>query len=148
MDIHIYTEFFKRDLDKLIAEIESYKLDENLWLVDGDIKNSSGNLCLHIIGNLQYFIGSIIGKTGYIRNREAEFSSKNVPKTDLLFYLNETKEVVIRSLENFDQVKLQQDYPIDVFGKKMTFEYFIVHLITHLNYHLGQINYLRRITDH
>jgi uncharacterized damage-inducible protein DinB len=119
-----------------------------LWLVNGDIKNSSGNLCLHVIGNLQYFIGSIIGKTGFIRNREAEFSIKNVPRMELLSSLKETKEIVIESLQNFDPGKLQENYPLDVFGTKMTYEYFIIHLISHLNYHLGQINYLRRITDH
>jgi uncharacterized damage-inducible protein DinB len=118
-----------------------------LWRIAGDVKNSSGNLCLHIIGNLQHFIGAIIGETGYIRDREAEFSTTAVSRDSLLSALLETKEIVIDSLQKLDRKKLQEIYPIDVFGEKMSYEFFMIHLIGHLNYHLGQINYIRRLTD-
>lgn len=143
----IFIKLFARDLDKLIAEVKMYKQEENLWRTDGDVKNSSGNLCLHIIGNLQHFIGAIIGETGYIRDREAEFSTSVVSRDILLSSLLETKEIVSKSLQKFDRNKLQDIYAIDVFGEKMSYEYFIIHLSGHLNYHLGQINYLRRLTD-
>lgn len=143
----IFIKLFSRDLDKMIAEVKSYKEEENLWRIQGDVKNSSGNLCLHIIGNLQYFIGAIIGETGYIRDREAEFNTADISRENLLSSLIEAKEIVIGSLQKLDQNKLQEFYPIDVFGEKMTYEYFIIHLIAHLNYHLGQINYLRRLTE-
>jgi uncharacterized damage-inducible protein DinB len=146
-NMDIFMKLFARDLDKLIAEVKMYRREENLWLTDGGVKNSSGNLCLHIIGNLQHFIGAIIGETGYSRNREAEFSTTGVSRDSLLSSLLETKEIVIKSLRNFDRNKLQDNYPIDVFGEMMSYEYFIIHLIGHLNYHLGQINYLRRLTD-
>jgi uncharacterized damage-inducible protein DinB len=143
----IFMKLFARDLDKLIAEVNMYKRDGNLWRIAGDVKNSAGNLCLHIIGNLQHFIGAVIGETGYIRDREAEFSTTAVSRDILLSALLETKEIVIDSLQKLDRKKLQEIYPIDVFGEKMSYEYFMIHLIGHLNYHLGQINYIRRLTD-
>jgi uncharacterized damage-inducible protein DinB len=143
----IFMKLFARDLDKLIAEVNMYKRDGNLWRIAGDVKNSAGNLCLHIIGNLQHFIGAVIGETGYIRDREAEFSTTAVSRDILLSALLETKEIVIDSLQKLDRNKLQEIYPIDVFGEKMSYEYFMIHLIGHLNYHLGQINYIRRLTD-
>jgi uncharacterized damage-inducible protein DinB len=143
----IFMKLFARDLDKLIAEVNMCKRDGNLWRIAGDVKNSAGNLCLHIIGNLQHFIGAVIGETGYIRDREAEFSTTAVSRDILLSALLETKEIVIDSLQKLDRKKLQEIYPIDVFGEKMSYEYFMIHLIGHLNYHLGQINYIRRLTD-
>jgi uncharacterized damage-inducible protein DinB len=143
----IFMKLFARDLDKLIAEVNMCKRDGNLWRIAGDVKNSAGNLCLHIIGNLQHFIGAVIGETGYIRDREAEFSTTAVSRDILLSALLETKEIVIDSLQKLDRNKLQEIYPIDVFGEKMSYEYFMIHLIGHLNYHLGQINYIRRLTD-
>ena len=146
MDVLI--NLFNRDLDKLVEEINSFSEEAKLWKTDGDIKNSAGNLTLHLAGNLNHFIGAVIGETGYIRNRDAEFSDKNVPKAKLISLIKETKEVVNESLKNINVDLLKEDYPIEVFGDKMTYEYFLIHLITHLNYHLGQINYLRRLTDY
>jgi ribosomal protein S8 len=99
----IFMKLFARDLDKLIAEVNMYKRDGNLWRIAGDVKNSAGNLCLHIIGNLQHFIGAVIGETGYIRDREAEFSTTAVSRDILLSALLETKEIVIDSLQKLDR---------------------------------------------
>jgi hypothetical protein len=70
---------FLRDLEKLKTEISSFKDESNLWKISGDIKNSAGNLCLHLCENLQHFIGAVLGNSGCVRNRDAEFSRKNVP---------------------------------------------------------------------
>ena len=145
MVISALLELFKRDLNILSVEINSYSDESNLWTTNADIKNSPGNLCLHLCGNLQHFIGAVLGNTGYIRNREAEFSKKNVPKDQLLNLIDTTKESVLNVLESLPEDQLEKDYPIDVFKKKMTTTYFLIHLLSHLNYHLGQINYHRRL---
>jgi len=140
-------ELFNRDLDALKKEINSYSSESTLWVTTSDIKNSPGNLCLHICGNLQHFIGAVLGNTGYVRNRDAEFNKKNVPKNELLNSMENTKEVVVNVLESLSEDQLAKDYPIEVFKKKMTTSFFLIHLHSHLNYHLGQINYHRRLLD-
>lgn len=139
---------FRRDLEKLKQEIEMYKDAQNLWLTEKGIANSAGNLCLHIVGNLNTFIGAEIGKTGYIRNREQEFSLKDVPREELLREVDETIVVVENALDQLTEEQLQEKYPNRVFkNEEMTHEFFLLHLTTHLAYHLGQINYHRRLLD-
>ncbi|PIQ50058.1 MAG: DinB superfamily protein [Cytophagales bacterium CG12_big_fil_rev_8_21_14_0_65_40_12] len=141
-------ELLERDLNRLSNEIEAYKNEENLWLVDGEITNSAGNLALHLCGNLQHFIGAVIGKSGYERNREFEFSGKDVPREALLKDIETTKDIVHQTLLRIPESTLNYPYPIRVFGDKdMSTVFFLVHLQGHLNYHLGQINYHRRLLD-
>ena len=149
-----FIKLFNRDIEKLKTEISSYKSEESLWKISGEtrlpggqVKNSGGNLCLHLCGNLQHFIGAVLGNSGYERNRDAEFSRKNVPVEELLKEIDETKKVVDSTLDSLNNDILQKVYPINVFGEEMTTEFFIIHLLAHLNYHLGQINYHRRIID-
>lgn len=138
---------FERDLKKLIAEIELYKSEENIWRTEKNISNSAGNLALHIVGNLNTYIGREIGKTGYVRNRELEFSQKDVPRKELLDRLNDTMAVVRNSLGAMAESDLEKEYPVLVFAEKTSTGYFLVHLATHLSYHLGQVNYHRRMID-
>ncbi|GJN61107.1 MAG: hypothetical protein PQ275_06210 [Elizabethkingia anophelis] len=138
---------FKRDLLKLKTEIESYQSEENIWKISQHISNSAGNLCLHLIGNLNHFIGAITGKTGYIRNRESEFSLKDVPRTQLTEMIDNTILVIENTLNNLDEDDLKKEYPVVVFEDKMSTEFFFTHLTAHLSYHLGQINYHRRLLE-
>lgn len=138
---------FKRDLLKLKTEIESYQSEENIWKISQHIINSAGNLCLHLIGNLNHFIGAIIGKTGYVRNRDAEFSLKDVPRTQLTEMIDNTILVIENTLNNLNEDDLKKEYPLVVFEGKMSTEFFFTHLTAHLSYHLGQINYHRRLLE-
>jgi len=136
---------FNRDLNKLKFEIESYEFENQIWAVNNDISNSGGNLCLHLIGNINTYIGAEIGKTGYIRNRPLEFSLKDIPKSELIEKIEDTIIVVNNALDSLTEADLQDIYPQIVFEKEMTTGFFLVHLSTHLAYHLGQINYHRRL---
>lgn len=136
---------FQRDLDKLSTELSEYKNENQLWVINKHISNSAGNLALHICGNLQYYIGTILGNSDYIRNRELEFSSSAIPLNRIKEEIINTKEVVNSVLPTITPVTLQQNYPIEIFGHPMTTEFSLLHLSTHLSYHLGQINYHRRL---
>ena len=138
---------FNRDLNKLKIEIKAYKDEKTLWVLKDGISNSAGNLCLHIVGNLNHFIGAEFGNTGYIRQRNLEFSLKDVPKTELIKKINETIIVVENALKFLTAEDLQKEYSRRAFEEKMTTEFFITHLASHLAYHLGQINYHRRLID-
>lgn len=138
---------FLRDLNKLRKEIELYKEESKLWIIDKNIANSAGNLCLHLIGNLNTYIGKELGSTGYIRNRDLEFLQKDIPRAELLKKIDETILVVDKVLDTVTAQQLEEEYPVIVFTEKMTTGFFLVHLIAHLDYHLGQINYHRRLLD-
>ncbi|MCB0374516.1 MAG: DinB family protein [Sinomicrobium sp.] len=138
---------FKRDLEKLRTEIELYREEKKLWYVEEGIANPAGNLCLHLVGNLNAFIGAELGRTGYVRQRDLEFSRKDVPRAELVEKINETIHTVDRTLEQLTPEALENEFPVRVFGHEMSTAYFLVHLVTHLNYHLGQINYHRRLLD-
>ena len=136
---------FNRDLNQLKTEIESYQNESDIWTIQKGIANSAGNLCLHLIGNLNTYIGAQYGKTGYIRNRPLEFSLKDIPRVELLSKIEETIVVVDNALNNISEVELKKEYPLLVFKDKTSTEFMLIHLTTHLTYHLGQINYHRRL---
>jgi uncharacterized damage-inducible protein DinB len=138
---------FKSDLTRLKSEVLLYKNEQNLWKVGPGISNSAGNLCLHLVGNLNTYIGKEIGKTEYIRNRELEFSMKNLSRDELLSKIERTIQVVDRSLDRLEENDLDKEYSILVFEEPTSTEYLLIHLTTHLTYHLGQINYHRRLLD-
>jgi uncharacterized damage-inducible protein DinB len=134
-----------RDLDKLESEIKLYPSEESIWLLKGDIKNSAGTLCLHLCGNLQHYIGVGLGKSDYVRNRDNEFAARNIGRQLLLEDIVRTKQAVKDALSKADPAILETDYPLPVFENKMTVQFFMIHLAAHLEYHLGQVNYHRRI---
>lgn len=138
-------EIFDRDLNKLITEINLYKDEERLWIIKDGIGNSAGNLCLHLIGNLNHFIGAILGNTGYVREREKEFSLKNIPRKELIQSIENTITVIKESLSKLTATDFEKLFPLEVFGKPLTTGFMLLHLTTHLAYHLGQINYHRRL---
>jgi hypothetical protein len=138
-------EIFNRDLQKLIEEINLYKDEEALWKTADGISNSAGNLCLHLIGNLNHFIGATLGGTGYVRRRDDEFSLKNIPRANMVSDIEAVNLIIKTSLTNLPDAAFEKDFPLEVFGKPVKTELMLVHLATHLGYHLGQINYHRRL---
>lgn len=138
---------FNRDLEKLKQEIMLYENETNIWIIDRSIANSAGNLCLHLVGNLNTYIGAEIGKSGYIRNRELEFSTKNIPRHELIKKIEDTVKVVESSLDMVKEHEMENEYPLLVFAEKTSIGYLMVHLAVHLGYHLGQVNYHRRLLD-
>ena len=142
----ILSDLFERDLNKLKSEIEQYPDEADLWKKGGSIPNSGGNLCLHLCGNLRHFIGATLGASGYVRDRDLEFSNDGVSRATLLGEVDATIADVVATLAKISDETLGSDYPIDVFGKgAFRTDWFLVHLSTHLNYHLGQIDYHRRL---
>ncbi|MEM6734609.1 MAG: DinB superfamily protein [Bacteroidota bacterium] len=135
---------FVRDLNKLMEEINAYSDEASLWMKQGNIKNSAGNLVMHICGNLQYYIGTTLAGTDYIRDRSFEFEGK-MKIHQLHDEIDKTLEVIKFFFESSTEELYEKNYPVEVFGFHMSTFYFIIHLQGHLNYHLGQINYHRRI---
>jgi len=147
MLIQTLQKLFSRDLEKLKQEISLYKDENKIWVIEEGIANSAGNLCLHLIGNLNTYIGVELGKTNYVRNRELEFSLKDIPRQELIRKIDDTIIVVKAALNSLKEEELENEYQLLVFAEKTSTGYFLVHLAVHLGYHLGQINYHRRLID-
>ena|SRR5688572_24058975 len=136
-----------RDLAKLRDEINLYTNEIAIWKIQDGIANSAGNLCLHLVGNLNTYIGAELGRSGYMRDRDAEFSLKNIPREELVKMIGETIRVVGTTLDGLNDDDLEKEYPALVFKEKTSTKYFLIHLAVHLGYHLGQVNYHRRLLD-
>ena len=100
-----------------------------------------------MVGNINHFIGKVLGNVNYERQRDLEFSLKNVPRNELIEMIDETIAIVSKVLPSLNDEQINSDYPLIVLKEKMSTEYFLIHLATHLGYHLGQINYHRRLLD-
>lgn len=138
---------FRRDLEKLISELNQYNTESKIWYTEKGISNSAGNLALHLIGNLNTYIGTYLGNTGYIRDRDLEFSQKDVPRTTLVQKITDTITMIDTVMDNLSQTQVEAIYPIEVFGAPIHTSHFLIHLSGHLTYHLGQVNYHRRLLD-
>jgi hypothetical protein len=138
---------FQRDLSQLKEELQAYQQEEKIWVLEKQIANSGGNLALHLIGNLRKFVADDLGGFAYERDREQEFSATGKSRVTLLEELDLVKEQVEKSLISLDPNKLGDQSIHSFFGHPMTIGYFLIHLYGHFNYHLGQINYHRRLLD-
>lgn len=145
--IDVLRALFDRDLARLRQEIVAYRDEQSLWITEGTVANSAGNLYLHLVGNLQTYVGGVLGQTGYVRDREAEFALKHVPRVELLAQVDSTVVVVHATLDTLSEADLQKEFPQLVFAQPTSTGFLLTHLTTHLAYHLGQINYHRRLLD-
>lgn len=143
----VLPEIFERDLLKLKEEISLYKDENNLWKTEKQISNSAGNLALHLIGNLNHFIGATLGHTGYVRERDKEFSDKHVPREKILAGIDAVIPIVVNTLKSLPTEDLEKDFPLEKHGTIIRTDFMLMHLLTHLEYHLGQVNYHRRLLD-
>jgi len=135
---------FRRDITKLMQQVEAFP-DALLWEVTGGVTNPAGNLVLHLEGNLRHYIGWQLGKVEYQRRRDEEFGNRDVTAAEVLQRLEPVKEMVPRIVAALTGEDLSATYPENVLGGGLSTRQFLVHLIGHLNYHLGQIDYLRRV---
>ena len=138
---------FTRDLNKMKDELNLYSTESNIWKVEPNISNSAGNLTLHLIGNLNHFVGAVLGKTTYIRHRELEFSKKDIPRTILIEDIDKTIAVLTGVLSKISNADLDVEYAFAKPDKLDSTGQFLLNLTAHLAYHLGQINYHRRLLD-
>ena len=134
-----------RDLQALRREVESFADERDLWRVPPGISNSAGTLALHLAGNIRHYIGAVLGGTGYVRDRDAEFALRDVPRTDLLADIDAALVAVERGMARVSDADLTMPYPDPPRGLAVTTRDYLIHLVTHFTYHLGQVDYHRRL---
>lgn len=135
--------YYLRDLDQVVENLRKMP-EEELWKAPAGVSNSCGVLVQHLVGNLNHYIGEGLGQTGYVRQREQEFVSTEKTKSDLIQDVEDLKITLDDVFDAIGEADLNAEYPMEL-SFDATIGGFLVHLYGHLNYHLGQINYLRRI---
>ncbi len=133
-----------RDLDALVRELEAYPDTAALWAMPAGLPNSGGTLALHLAGNLEHFVGAVLGRTGYVRDRDAEFRTRGLPREEVVQRVVRARTVVGSVLERLSEADLEREFPIPVGGVRVAQGDFLAHLAVHLGYHLGQVDYHRR----
>lgn len=134
-----------RELEGFVRELEAFPDDASVWAVVPGVTNSAGTLVLHACGNLQHFVGHVLGGSSYVRDREREFTHRDAPRAALVAELRVTADVIARTLTGLPAATLDADYPEPVGGHRVKTAQFLVHLGAHLALHLGQAGYLRRV---
>lgn len=142
--LHDLSILFVRDLDTLKREVELYPDDESLWVERTGLPNTGGALVQHLIGNLRHFIGATLGQTGYVRQRDLEFSSRGASRATLLDGIAAARQDVETTLERLPLSELDLPFPLQIGGHDVRLGLWLMHLSTHLAFHLGQIDYHRR----
>lgn len=137
---------YSRDLKKLRQEIAAYTSEKALWIKLPGTINPGGNLCQHLIGNLRTYVCLTLGGHTYTRDRDAEFNRKVFVQKQLLSELDVLHDMVIDTLERLSEHQMRSEYPrevLDMFPEQRV-DLVLSHLLAHLSWHLGQINYHRR----
>jgi len=134
-----------RELAGFRREIEQFDDDETMWRTPPGVANSTGNLTLHVCGGLLHFVGAVLGSTGYVRDRDAEFAARGKTRAEVCALIDETTAVVDRTLSSLDEGVLTGLMPVPAAGHDLRTGIFLLHLATHASFHLGQAGYLRRV---
>jgi uncharacterized damage-inducible protein DinB len=134
-----------RELEAMAREVELFPDDDVLWRTVPGVTNSAGNLALHACGNLKHFVGAVLGGTGYVRDRPAEFAARSGRREDVARQVRETADVVSKALARVPPSALAAPYPEPHDGVQLPSGRFLLHLCVHLAFHLGQAGYLRRV---
>lgn len=134
-----------RDLQALAREVAAYPDDRALWETPPGIQNSGGTLALHLVGNIRHYLGAKLGDTGYVRDRAAEFASRDVPRAEILARIEEARAAVRAAAARTPDERQEEDFPEVIAGVRVATGEFLVHLVSHFTYHLGQLDYHRRV---
>ena len=135
-----------RELRALDREIAAYHDDESVWTTPAGAPNSAGNLALHLAGNLRHFIGATLAGTSYERDRDGEFSTKGLSRGQLRAIIKSAIDEITGAFDVLTDEQLDGEYPLPIQDRKLRTSDYLVHLAVHLSYHLGQIDYHRRLS--
>ncbi len=134
-----------RDLGGMIAELEGYPDDPSLWQLPPGFVNSAGTLALHAAGNLRHFVGHVLGGSDYVRDRNREFTARDLARVALIDDLETARREVSRALEGLDPARADEPFPVPLGSVQVSTSRALIHLTAHLGWHLGQVDYHRRI---
>ena len=138
------TRLLVRELEGFKREIALFPDDESPWRSVPGVTNSAANLAIHVAGGLQYLVGGVLGRTGYVRNRELEFGRRSGSRADVIAELDRALAIVRDVIPRLTDEDLAAEFPEAVLNVTFGTRIFLLHLCAHAAMHLGQAGYLRR----
>jgi hypothetical protein len=135
---------FARDIERLMQELRAFPDTESIWKAAPGVSNAAGTLALHLEGNLREYIGRQLGQIAYTRDRPREFSARGMAREEVIARLEAVKASIPAVIAALTNEQLNAIYPENVLKTPLSTRQFLMHLLGHLNYHLGQVDYLRR----
>jgi hypothetical protein len=138
-------ELYARDLTRLIQELRAFPDTATVWKTVPGVTNAAGTLALHLEGGLRHFIGWRIGKIAYQRDRPLEFSARGVDRDEIIARLEAVRSSIPTVIAALTPEQLDTIDPANGTDKPLTTRQWLIHLYAHLSYHLGQVDYIRRV---
>ena len=136
---------YSRDLARLIQELRAFPDTASVWKTVPGVSNAAGTLALHLEGGLRHFIGLRLGKIDYTRDRPLEFSARGVERDELIARLEAVQASIPNVIAALNDAELDAIDPQNGTDKPLTTRQWLIHLYGHLSYHLGQVDYMRRV---
>ena len=134
-----------RDLQALTREVMAYPDERSLWATPTGITNSAGTLAIHLAGNIRHYFGAKLGDSGYVRDRPAEFATRDVPRATIIGQIEEARTALRAAADRTSDDRQDEDYPEVIAGVRVAMGEYLIHLVSHFAYHLGQLDYHRRM---
>lgn len=134
-----------RDLRALAREVSAYPTDAQLWQPLPGITNTGGSLALHLAGNIRHFFGAVLGGSDYVRDREREFNGRGIARAEIVAEIEIAIAEAERVIPTLTPATLAAPFPVEFAGRRAPTARVLAHLCSHLAYHLGQIDYHRRL---
>ena len=100
---------------------------------------------MHVCGNLQHYVGTILGGTGYVRDRDAEFATRDLSRQSLTDHVASAERAIASTLPTLAESKLADPFPEPIRGETLSTREVLLQVAVHLAYHLGQVDYHRRL---
>jgi hypothetical protein len=136
-------DYFRVMVQERVHELVSPLSSEQVWQRPFPYGNSIGNLILHLTGNLNYYIGAQIAGTGYIRQRDLEFSDGGKPKGELLKLFDDAIQITVATIEKQSDHDWSTPYYAERADGSTRFAQ-VLACAGHAYHHVGQIIYLQR----
>ena len=136
-----YYEYVAEHLHKWVDPLTN----EQFWRKPYPYGNCVGHLVLHLTGNLSYYIGARVAETGYVRNRDKEFTDRNPPhKDEALRAFDRTVAMVVATIRKQGKEDWEKPYTAELEPEAENRFQIFVRCAGHAYHHVGQIVYLSR----
>lgn len=117
--------------------------DEDVWWRPHEQSNAVGNLVLHVAASNRHYLEHVIDGNADVRDRDAEFAARTIPKIELERLWADTEARVARVMDTLTPQRLMET--TDRSGRASSFARILLHVTHHNATHVGQIIWITKL---